>query len=146
MTYSPLCSRKIIVGLFVWSLLLLVLKFFLEKLEPGHSMSNTLSLLRMLYVGYFFICLIYTGFIFSTTKQNSYKGSATAAAETINFNQQDIVRGLKFPIVLLIGSAILLVCLFANWVMCCTTILLILGVLFKIEYNHRRLPKQKIEL
>jgi hypothetical protein len=130
-----------ITGLALFSFCLLVLKFFLERIQLTEQSSNIISMLKLLYVGYFIICLMYTGFIFSV-KKTDYTAEVSSCDlndHNINLGRQEvIIRELKKPIILLISSAILLICIIGNWIVAFITILFTLVILAKMEYNYRR--------
>jgi hypothetical protein len=84
---------------------------------------------------------MYTGFIFSV-KKTDYTAEVSSCDlndHNINLGRQEvIIRELKKPIILLISSAILLICIIGNWIVAFITILFTLVILAKMEYNYRR--------
>ena len=142
MRYAPLCNRSMIISLAVFSSFLLILKFFLEQMEFTEQSANFISMLKLLYVGYFIICLMYTGFIFSM-KKTDYTAEVSSCDlndHSINLGRQEvIIKTLKKPIILLLSSAMLLICIFGNWIVAFITILFTIVILAKMDHNYRRI-------
>lgn len=142
MRYAPLCNKNMIIGLAIFSLALLTLKFFIEEIEFTDQNSNFISMLKLMYIGYFLICVMYAGFIFSV-KKTDYTSEVSACDlndERINIGRQaTIIKALKRPIIILLSSSILLICIFGNWVVAFITVLFILVILGKMEQNHSRI-------
>lgn len=143
MTYAPLCSKKIIIGLAGFSVFLLVIKFFLEDIQFTEEQSNFVSMLRSIYIGYFILCLIYTAYIFSVRPNKDV--SFDPHDKTSQYkSQESVVKFLKRPIILLITSAILLISIFTNWIFSFISILFLLSILWRMEHSHRKTFKQAI--
>ncbi len=143
MNYAPLCSKKMIIGLAAFSFVLLVIKFFLDDVHFTEQQANFVSMLRSIYIGYFILCLIYTAYIFSV--RPSKDASVDPLDKTAQYkSQESIVKFLKRPIILLITSAILLISMFTNLIFSFIAIFFLLGILWRMEYSHRRTFKQAV--
>ncbi len=143
MNYAPLCSKKMIIGLAAFSFLLLVIKFFIDDIQFTEQQANFVSMLRSIYIGYFLLCLIYTGYIFSVRPSKDSSTSPLDKAAQYK-NQESIVKFLKRPIILLITSAILLISIFTNFIFSFIAIFFLLGILWRMEYSHRRTFKAAV--